>query len=60
MTIRRAQVAGGGSQDSGKQRDEMRERITELLQTLEKVKRSSEVQQQQQEEAIMDLKRTNE
>ena len=39
--------------------DEMRTRISELLQTLEKVKRSSEVRHHQQEEVIQDLKRTN-
>lgn len=40
-------------------RDEMKHRITELLQTLEKVKRNSELRQQHQDEVIADLKRTN-
>ncbi len=37
----------------------MKERITELLQALERVKRNGELRQQQQEEVIADLKRTN-
>ena len=48
------------SQASYPQRnDEMKERITELLTTLEKVKRNSELRQQQSDELILDLKKNN-
>ena len=40
--------------------EEMKSRITELLTTLEKVKRNSELRQQQSEELIIDLKKSNE
>lgn len=40
-------------------RTDMRCRITELLQSLEKVKRNSELRQHQQDEVIADLKRAN-
>ncbi|XP_059085574.1 colorectal mutant cancer protein-like [Tigriopus californicus] len=40
-------------------RTDMRCRITELLQSLEKVKRNSELRQHQQDEVIADLKRSN-
>ena len=40
--------------------EEMKSRITELLTTLEKVKRNSELRQQQSEELITDLKKSNE
>ena len=40
--------------------EEMKSRITELLTTLEKVKRNSELRQQQSEEVIQDLKKSNE
>ena len=40
-------------------REGMKHRITELLQALEKVKRNSELRQQQQDEVILDLKRSN-
>ena len=40
--------------------DEMKSRITELLTTLEKVKRNSELRQQQSEDLISDLKKNNE
>ena len=39
--------------------DEMKSRITELLTTLEKVKRTSELRQQQSEDMISDLKKSN-
>ena len=39
--------------------DEMKSRITELLTTLEKVKRTSELRQQQSDEMISDLKKSN-
>ena len=40
--------------------EEMKSRITELLTTLEKVKRNSELRQQQSEELIIDLQKSNE
>lgn len=39
--------------------EEFKERITELLTTLEKVKRNSELKQQQADELIIDLKKSN-
>ena len=39
--------------------EELKERITELLTTLEKVKRTSELKQQQADELIIDLKKSN-
>ena len=39
--------------------DAMQRRITELLQSLERVKRSSELKQRQQEDVIKALKRDN-
>jgi hypothetical protein len=39
--------------------DEMKSRITELLTTLEKVKRNSELRQQQSDDLIKDLKKSN-
>ena len=39
--------------------EELKERITELLTTLEKVKRNSELKQQQADELIIDLKKSN-
>ena len=47
------------SGDMGSNRSEMKQRITELLTTLEKVKRNAELRQQEQEELIGDLKRAN-
>ena len=41
-------------------KEEMKSRITELLTTLEKVKRNSELRQQQSEDLIQDLKKSNE
>ena len=40
--------------------EEMKSRIAELLTTLEKVKRNSELRQQQSEDVISDLKKSNE
>ena len=51
--------SSSSDEDDDKSRDEMRSRIGELLQTLEKVKRNSELRQQHQDEVIRDLKRTN-
>lgn len=41
-------------------KEEMKSRITELLTTLEKVKRNSELRQQQSDDLIQDLKKSNE
>ena len=41
-------------------KEEMKSRITELLTTLEKVKRNSELSQQQSDDLIQDLKKSNE
>ena len=41
-------------------KEEMKSRITELLTTLEKVKRNSELRQQQSDDLIQDLKKCNE
>ena len=40
--------------------EEMKSRIAELLTTLEKVKRNSELRQQHAEDVISDLKKNNE
>ena len=48
------------SENSYPQRnDELKDRVTELLTTLEKVKRNSELKQQQADELINDLKKSN-
>jgi len=39
--------------------DEWKGRITELLTTLEKVKRNSELRQQQSDDLVVDLKKSN-
>ena len=49
-----------GSESSYPQKsDELKGRITELLTTMEKVKRNSELRQQQSDELILDLKESN-
>ena len=52
-------VDSEGSLSLQNKSDEMKSRITELLTTLEKVKRTSELRQQQSEDMISDLKKSN-
>ena len=51
----RGMTAGGG----GAREEQLRRRVEELLSTLEKLARSSEVRQEQADELIGDLKRAN-